>query len=35
MKQMGFTINFANPNSVFFTVIFILILYIISTHIQS
>lgn len=35
IKYIGWTINFANPNSVFFTVMFILILYIISKHTQS
>lgn len=34
IKYLGWTINFANPSSVFFTVMLILILYIISKHIQ-
>lgn len=34
MKQMGWTINFGNPNSVFFAVMFVLILYILSKYIK-
>ncbi|WP_343615501.1 DUF5808 domain-containing protein [Flavobacterium sp.] len=32
IKELGWTINFANPNSVFFCVVFILILIIISRY---
>jgi uncharacterized membrane protein len=33
IKQMGWTINFGNPNSVFFAVILILVLLILSRYI--
>jgi uncharacterized membrane protein len=34
MKEFGWTINFANPNSVFLTVVFILILMILSESVK-
>ncbi|MDY0988872.1 DUF5808 domain-containing protein [Flavobacterium sp. CFBP9031] len=34
IKQMGWTINFANPHSVFFAVIIILVLLILSQYIR-
>ncbi|MDA6071462.1 DUF5808 domain-containing protein [Flavobacterium sp. AC] len=34
MKQMGWTINFANPNSVFLVIVIIAILLVISEHIK-
>lgn len=34
IKQMGWTINFANPNSVFLAVIIIAVLLIIGEHIK-
>ncbi|KFF09599.1 MULTISPECIES: DUF5808 domain-containing protein [Flavobacterium] len=33
IKQLGWTINFANPNSVFFLVILLIVLFILSKRI--